>query len=398
MKFSNRIENIEQSPIRKLLPYANKVKEAGVKVIHLNIGQPDIKTPVEFLDAMKNANISVLEYAPSQGLKKTIETTQLYLHNYGLEFDTDEIIITSGASEGLTFTVMALCDPGDEILTIEPYYPNYNTFCRMSQAKLVGIKTSIEDNFALPSLEVFEEKVTDRTRAILISSPANPTGRVYTKEEIETVVELAKKHDLAIIADEVYREFNFTDREFVSFGDYKEVAQNVILIDSISKKYSACGARIGSISSKNKEFMAHILKLAQSRLSVSTLDQIGAGAMDLVDDEFVFENRRIYKRRRQILEEALLKIEGLEYATPEGAFYTIVKLPVEDAEDFILWTLENVRIDNTTVLLTPAETFYTEEGVGKNEARLSYCVADEEVKKAGEILQLAINTYPKRIK
>lgn len=393
MKFSKRINKMIQSPIRKLYPYSDKVEKEGVKVIKLNIGQPDIETPKEFLKAVNNLSINVLEYAPSQGLRKTLETTQLYLYNYGLDFNLDEIIITSGASEGLLFSIMTVCDPSDEVLTIEPYYPNYSSFCKMSGVNLVGVMSRVEDKFRLPNIEDFESKITSKTRAILISNPANPTGRVYTKEEIETIVELSKKYDLFILADEVYREFNFTDREFISFADYEEIKDRVVLIDSISKKYSACGARIGSVASKNKEFMAHLLKLAQSRLSVSTLDQIGAGAMDIVDDEFVFNNRKIYKKRRDILENALSKIPNLEYATPEGAFYTIVKLPVEDAEEFIIWTLENIRIENTTVLLTPAQSFYATKGVGKNEARLSYCVSDKEVELAGRILTKAIKEY-----
>lgn len=393
MKFSKRINKMIQSPIRKLYPYSDKVEKEGVKVIKLNIGQPDIETPKEFLKAVNNLNINVLEYAPSQGLRKTLETTQLYLYNYGLDFNLDEIIITSGASEGLLFSIMTVCDSSDEVLTIEPYYPNYSSFCKMSGVNLVGVMSRVEDKFRLPNIEDFESKITSKTRAILISNPANPTGRVYTKEEIETIVELSKKYDLFILADEVYREFNFTDREFISFADYEEIKDRVVLIDSISKKYSACGARIGSVASKNKEFMAHLLKLAQSRLSVSTLDQIGAGAMDIVDDEFVFNNRKIYKKRRDILENALSKIPNLEYATPEGAFYTIVKLPVEDAEEFIIWTLENIRIENTTVLLTPAQSFYATKGVGKNEARLSYCVSDKEVELAGRILTKAIKEY-----
>lgn len=396
MKFSNRIKNIQVSPIRKLIPYADKVKETGVKVIHLNIGQPDIETPKEFLEAVDSYNTSVLEYAPSRGLKKTLETTQLYLHNYGLDFDLDEIIITNGASEGLTFATSILCDKGDEIITVEPYYPNYNSFAGMAEAKLVGLKSSIENNFAMPSYEEFKAAITDKTRAILISSPGNPTGRVYTKEEIETIVQIAKDFDLFILADEVYREFNYTERDFISFADYKEIEDRVILFDSISKKYSACGARIGSIASKNKEFMDHAMKLAQARLSISTLDQIGAGAMDIVDDEYVYKNRRIYKKRRAVLDEYLSKIEGLEYATPEGAFYTIVRLPVDDAEEFIKYTLENVRIDGHTVMLTPAESFYTEEGVGNNEARISYCVAEEKIKLACEIIDKSLKEYNKK--
>lgn len=393
MKFSKRINRMTQSPIRKLFPYAKKVEEEGVKVIKLNIGQPDIETPKEFLNVVRSLDINVLEYAPSQGLEKALKTTQLYLHNYGLNFDLDEIIITSGASEGLLFSIMSICDAGDEIITIEPYYPNYSAFCKMSDVKLVGVMSRIEDKFRLPNIEEFAYKINEKTRAILISNPANPTGRVYTRDEIETLVELAKRYELFILADEVYREFNFTEREFISFADYEEIKDRVVLIDSISKKYSACGARIGSVASKNKEFMEHLIKLAQARLSVSTLDQIGAGAMDTVDDIFVLNNRSIYKKRRDILEKALRKIPNLEYATPEGAFYTIVKLPVEDAEEFIIWTLKNIRIENTTILLTPAESFYTNDGVGRNEARLSYCVSDKEVELAGRILTKAIEEY-----
>lgn len=398
MKFSDRIELMEQSPIRKLIPFADKAKEKGLNVIHLNIGQPDIATPKEFLEAVNEFHLSVLEYAPSRGIKKTLETIQLYLHNYGLDFDLDEIVITNGASEGLIFSIMAICNPGDEVLTVEPFYPNYKSFATMSSAKLVGIKTGIENNFALPDLEGFEKYITPKTKAILLSNPANPTGRVYSKKEVDTVIELAKKHNLYILADEVYREFNFTDRPFISFADYKDAADRVILLDSISKKYSACGARIGSIASKNREFMGHMMKLCQARLSVSTLDQLGAAAMDIVDDEYVYENRRIYKHRRNILHECLEKIPSIKYSIPEGAFYTILKLPVDNAEKFIVWTLENISIDNTTILLTPADAFYTEPTDGINECRISYCVSDEKIIKALDILALALDKYPGTIR
>lgn len=395
MKFSNRVLGMQESPIRKLIPYADKAKESGKEVIHLNIGQPDIPTPKEFLEAITNYDTSVLEYAPSRGMKSTLETVRLYLHNYGLEFSLDEIIITNGASEGLVFTIMALCNPGDEIITIEPYYPNYNTFADMANVKLVGIRTSIDNNFRIPNFEEFNKYVTDKTKAILLSSPSNPTGRVYTKEEIEIVIKVAKENDLFIIADEVYREFNFTDREFVSFADYKDIEQNVILADSISKKYSACGARIGSIASKNEEFIKHVMKMCQARLSISTLDQIGAAAMDIVEDEYVFENRRIYKHRRDVLEKELRKIKGIEFAVPEGAFYTIAKLPVDNAEEFIIWMVENIEIDGKTVLLTPAESFYTEEGMGINEVRISYCVSSKNIVLACQIIDKALKEYNK---
>lgn len=398
MKFSNRINNMKQSPIRKLYPYANKIEEKGINVIRLNIGQPDIPTPKEFIDAINHYTVNILEYAPSQGIKKALETTQLYLHNYGLDFNLNEILITSGASEGIIFTIMTICDPDDEIITISPYYSNYNSFCNMSNVNLVSVDTKIEDNFRIPKIEEFEKVINKKTKAILISSPGNPTGRVYEKEEIDIIVNLAKKHNLFIIADEVYREFNFTDRKFISFAEYKEIENHVILIDSISKKYSACGARIGSVSSKNNEFMSQILKLAQARLSVSTLDQVGAGAMDIVDDEFVYKNRRIYKERRNVLAKALSKIPHIKYSNPEGAFYTLVKFPVEDAEDFILWTLNNIVVENSTVLLTPAESFYSKEGMGKNEARISYCVSKDKIELAGKILEEAVKKYPKIIK
>lgn len=395
MKFSNRVLGIKNSPIRKLVPYADKAKEKGIKVIHLNIGQPDIQTPHDFLDAVRHYNVSVLEYADSRGMKRTLETMQLYLHNYGLEFNLDEILITNGASEGLIFTMMALLDYGDEVLCIEPYYPNYATFVEMAGGKIVSMPSFIENGFKLPSKEEFEKKLSNKTKAILISSPSNPTGRVYTKEEMDTIVELAKEHELFIIADEVYREFNYIDRKFISFGDYEEIQDRVILLDSISKKYSACGARIGSIASKNNDFIQHILKFCQARLSVSTLDQIGAGAMDIVDDEYVYENRRIYKKRRDVLHNRLINIEGIETSIPEGAFYNIVRLPIEDAEHFIIWTLKNVQIDGYTVLTTPAESFYTTPGYGKNEIRISYCVNEEMIEKAMDVLELALKEYKK---
>ncbi|MGX7092978.1 pyridoxal phosphate-dependent aminotransferase [Hutsoniella sourekii] len=394
MRFSQRVERMQNSPIRRLNDYAQAVREKGIQVIPLNIGQPDIETPKEFYEAVSNYDVSVLEYAHSRGIDQALKTTQLYLHNYGLDFELDELIITSGASEGLLFTFMALLDEGDEVLTIDPFYPNYDTFVKMAGGKLVAVHSRVETGFLMPEKTAFESALTDRTRAILLSSPGNPTGRVYTKAEIDRVVDFAKQHQLFVIADEVYREFNYTDRPFISFGDYPELAQQVILVDSISKKYSACGARIGSLASKNKQLMNHIMKLCQARLSVSTLDQVGAGAMDIVDDEYVYENRRIYQARRDLLSERLRAIPGILASEPEGAFYNIIQLPVEDAEDFIIWCLENIEVDNYTVLATPAEAFYTEAGQGKNEIRLSYCVNEEMINRAMDILELALEKYP----
>ncbi|AMB98735.1 aspartate aminotransferase [Aerococcus urinaehominis] len=396
MKFSNRVEGMASSPIRRLSGYAQTARDKGLKVIPLNIGQPDIETPQVFYDAISHFEVSVLEYTNSRGMKKTLETMQLYLRNYGLDFAIEELVITAGASEGLVFTMMTLLDEGDEVLTIEPFYPNYDTFAKMAGGRLVGVHSSIDNGFAMPSIADFEDKITDKTKAILLSSPGNPTGRVYTQAEIEQVIAIAIKHDLFIVADEVYREFNYTDRPFVSFGDYPEIAERVVLVDSISKKYSACGARIGSLASKNKEFMAHIMKLCQSRLSVSTLDQVGAGAMDLVDDQYVYDNRKIYKNRREVLNQALQKIKGVKVTEPEGAFYNIIQLPVDDAEKFIIWMLDQVEIDGYTVLATPAQAFYTDPRYGKNEIRLSYCVSEEMIERAMAILALALDRYPNR--
>lgn len=394
MKFSNRIENMHQSPIRRLVPYADAAKSRGLNVIRLNIGQPDIATPGDFLEAVNSYHVSVLEYAPSQGLKRTLETVQLYLHNYGLDFELDELLITNGASEGLLFAMMAICDPGDEILTIEPFYPNYLSFAQMSDVVLTSVTTTIKEGFKLPSYEVLKQAVTPKTKGILLSSPGNPTGRVYTKEEMDSIVELAKEFNLFILADEVYREFNFTDRPFISFAQYPEIDQQVILLDSISKKYSACGARIGSLASKNKALMAHLLKCAQARLCVSTLDQIGAGAMDIVDDNYVYENRKTYRLRRDVLEEELHKIPGIIFTQPEGAFYLIVELPVDDAEKFIIWMVENIEIDGETVLMTPADSFYTNPELGRKQCRISYCVSSETLKRAMAILKKALDEYP----
>lgn len=393
MNFSNRINNIKASPIRRLIPYADRARERGLEVIPLNIGQPDIETPPDFLEAVRKFDVSVLEYANSRGIKKALETTQLYLKNYGLDFDLKEILITNGASEGLLFSLMALLDQGDEVISIEPFYTNYKSLVQMVGGKLCAVTSRVADNFSMPKREEFEKLISPKTKVILLSSPSNPTGRVYRQEEIRTIVDLALDYDLFILADEVYREFNYTDRKFVSFGDFKEIEDRVCLLDSISKKYSACGARIGSIASKNEDFIKHVLKLCQARLAVSTLDQVGAGAMDLVDDEYVYTNRRIYKKRRNILNDRLNKISGIKASVPEGAFYDIVKLPVENAEDFIIWTCENIQIDKSTILLTPAEDFYYTQGAGRDEVRISYCVNEDKLNLGMDILEKALREY-----
>lgn len=403
MDFSNRSQRLQASPIRKFAGLVQKVEEEGVEVIGLNIGQPDIPTPPDFLEAVRHYDVDVLAYQNSRGMQRTLETTQLYLHNYGLDFDLDEICITNGASEALSFALTLTCNPGDNVLVMEPFYTSYNSIAQTQSVNVLPIQTKAEDGFRVPSREAFDALFADpevrvRTKAFLLSSPSNPTGRVYREEEMQILVDVVKKYDLWLIADEVYREFNYTDRPFHSFAEYEEIRDRVILVDSISKKYSACGARIGSIASKNADFNEKALRLCQVRLCVSTLDQIGAGAMDIVDDAYVERNRKIYKDRRDTLKARLDRLEGVVAPNPEGAFYIVIKLPVEDAEDFVLWTLQKVRVHGKTVLMTPAESFYATPGAGRNELRLSYCVDTKKLLEAMDILEEALKTYPKMLR
>ncbi|MDD7593423.1 MAG: pyridoxal phosphate-dependent aminotransferase [Peptoniphilaceae bacterium] len=401
MEFSRRIQNLQASPIRKFIPMVDRVEAEGVDVIRLNIGQPDIPTPPDFLEAVRAYDVDVLEYQNSRGMKRTLETTQLYLHNYGLDFDLDEICITNGASEGIAMAVTVLCNPGDAILAMEPFYTSYNAFAQAQEVEIVPVRTYAEDGFVVPPLEAWDAAIEasgkkDKLRAFLLSSPANPTGRVYSEDEMRIIMQVVQKYDLWLIADEVYREFNYTDRPFHSFAEYPEIADRTILVDSISKKYSACGARIGSLASKNKAFNDYVLKLCQSRLCVSTLDQIGAGAMDNVDDAYVEHNRKVYKQRRDALRKRLNQLDGVVAPEPEGAFYIVIKLPVDNAETFILWMLEHFRKDGKTLLMTPAAAFYATPDMGLDEVRVSYCVAEERLMEAMDILEEALKAYPGR--
>lgn len=403
MKFSQRSETLKASPIRKFSDAVTRVEASGIEVIPMNIGQPDIPTPPDFLEAVRHYDVDVLAYQNSRGMKRTLETMQLYLHNYGLEFALDEICITNGASEGLNFALSLTCDAGDAILAMEPFYTNYNSIAQVQGVGIVAATTYAEDGFRVPSLAEWDRVISasgkaNRLKALILSSPANPTGRVYTDEEMRILVDLVQKYDLWLIADEVYREFNYTPRPFHSFAEYEEIKDRVILVDSISKKYSACGARIGSLASKNRDFNEKALRLCQTRLCVSTLDQIGAGAMDIVDDAYVEDNRRTYRHRRDALQKRLEQMDGIIAPVPEGAFYLIIKLPVDNAEDFVRWTLGNVCVNGKTVLMTPAESFYATPGLGKDEVRLSYCVKTERLLEAMDILEIALKDYPGRRK
>lgn len=393
--FSNRVTAMQASPIRKLVPFATAAKANGVKVYHLNIGQPDIKTPRGFFDAVKNFDDEVLEYAVSQGIPELIEALQDYYKTYDMYFDKDELLITNGGSEALLFAMMATCDPGDKLLIPEPFYTNYNGFGQCVNVGVAPITTKAENGFHLPSKEEILSKIDDKVKAILLSNPGNPTGAIYSKEELEMIAEIAIEKDLWIISDEVYREFVYDGLEYTSFGNLKQVEDRVIIIDSVSKRYSACGARIGSIASKNKELIAQIMKLCQGRLCVPTLEQIGAVELYKTPVSYFKEVNDEYRKRRDVLYSELMKVDGVICEKPTGAFYIVAKLPVDNAEDFVKWMLTEFRVDNETVMATPAEGFYATPGLGRDEIRLAYILKEEDLRKAAKILKEGLEAYVK---
>ena len=393
MRYSERITTMQSSPIRKLAPIASNAKAKGIKIYHLNIGQPDIKTPKVFFEAVKNFNNEVLEYAVSPGLPELISSLQQYYTTYNMDFESDEILVTNGGSEALLFALMATCDPKDNILVPEPFYSNYNGFSQSINVNITPITTKAEEGFHLPSKEKIQSLLTSKTKAILISNPGNPTGTVYTKKELYMISEIAKENDLWIISDEVYREFVYDGLEYTSFGNIKEVEDRVIIIDSVSKRYSACGARIGSIASKDKTLIAEILKLCQGRLCVSTLDQVGSVELYNTPSSYFTEVNNEYKNRRDVLYNELIKVEGVICKKPAGAFYIVAKLPIENAEDFVIWMLTDFNKDGETVMACPAEDFYATPGLGRDEIRLAYVLKEDDLHKAAIILKEGLEKY-----
>ena len=395
MNFSKRITTMQQSPIRKLFRYAANAKKQGKKVYHLNIGQPDIETPANFMNAIMNFDRPVLEYSASQGVPKLIDGIAQYYRRYNMYFEEDEILITNGGSEAILFSLITIADSGDEIIIPEPFYSNYNTFASAVDVNIVPIVTTAENGFHLPPKEQIEKAITDRTRGILLTHPGNPTGVVYTKDEIQCIAEIAQEHDLFILSDEVYREFVYDGLEYISFGNIPEIQDRVILIDSISKRFSACGARIGAILCKNKKLIEEILKLCQGRLCSATLEQIGAAEIyhNLPEDYFK-KVREEYQKRRDIVYEGLKSIPGVICQKPTGSFYVIAKLPVSSAEDFLIWLLRDFELDNETLMLAPAEGFYATEGLGKDEVRIAYILKEEDLRKSMKILKTALEMYP----
>lgn len=393
MRYSERITTMQSSPIRKLAHIASSAKAKGIKIYHLNIGQPDIKTPKVFFEAVKNFNNEILEYAVSPGLTELISSLQQYYTTYNMDFESDEILVTNGGSEALLFALMATCDPKDNILVPEPFYSNYNGFSQSINVNITPITTKAEEGFHLPSKEKIQSLITSKTKAILISNPGNPTGTVYTKKELYMISEIAKENDLWIISDEVYREFVYDGLEYTSFGNIKEVEDRVIIIDSVSKRYSACGARIGSIASKDKTLIAGILKLCQGRLCVSTLDQVGSVELYNTPSSYFTEVNNEYKNRRDVLYNELIKVKGVICKKPAGAFYIVAKLPIENAEDFVIWMLTDFNKDGETVIACPAEDFYATPGLGRDEIRLAYVLKEDDLHKAVIILKEGLEKY-----
>ena len=382
-----------ESPIRKLVPYAEKAKKRGVYVYHLNIGQPDIETPKVFMEAINNYDTRVIKYSFSQGEPTLINSIRDYFKRDGIIFDEDEVLITNGGSEALTFTTIAICNPGDEILVPEPFYTNYNGFTGEVNVNIKPITTHAKDGFHLPSKEEIVKLITPRTKAILFSNPGNPTGTILRLDEMEMIAEIANEFDLFIISDEVYRGFAFDGLKGISMGSIKSVQNRTVIIESVSKRYSACGARIGSIQSKNKELMKNILKLCQARLCVATLEQIGAAELYKLDDEYTAMIKDEYQGRRDIVYSTLQKIPGVVCQKPSGAFYVVAKLPVDDAEKFIIWMLEEFEIDGETIMLSPAEGFYATPGLGKDEVRIAYVLNTKDMERAMYILKKGLEKY-----
>lgn len=392
---SNRIMAMSYSPIRKLSGFVEIAKKNGTEVLHLNIGQPDIETPVEFISKLKDFNLSTIAYTDSRGYDKTIDAFLNYYNNINLDFEQEDIIITNGGSEALLFSFIGSCDAGDEVLVLSPYYSNYNNFADMANIKLVPIERSIDTGFAIPNEEDFEEKITDKTRAILVCNPCNPTGVIYTHSELKVILDLAVKYNLYVICDEVYRDFVYDGNSPFSILSLGYAEDRIIMVDSLSKRYSACGCRIGVLASKNRLFMDNIMKLCQSRLCVPILEQIMATAITDVPASYIENVRTTYEKRRNVLIEGLQSIEGVKCSIPGGAFYVIASLPINDSEHFAKWLVSKYSLDGETVMLAPASKFYGIEGKGLNEVRLSYCLDENKLKRAVNIIKEALNEYKK---
>ncbi|SFF91680.1 pyridoxal phosphate-dependent aminotransferase [Prevotella sp. KH2C16] len=394
---SLRGQEMPESPIRKLAPLARAAKSRGVKVYHLNIGQPDLPTPQCGLDALRHIDRKVLEYSPSQGYESYREKLTHYYRKYGIHVMADDIIITAGGSEAVLFAFMSTLNPGDEIIIPEPAYANYMAFALSVGAKIRTLTTTIEQGFALPHVEKFEELINERTKAILICNPNNPTGYLYTRREMNQIRDLVKKYDLYLFSDEVYREYIYTGSPYISAMHLKEIEQNTILIDSVSKRYSECGIRIGALITKNEAVRKAVMKFCQARLSPPLLGQIVAEASLDAPEEYYRDVYEEYVERRKVLIDGLNRIPGVYSPIPMGAFYTVAKLPVDDAEKFCRWCLEEFSYEGETVMMAPAAGFYTTPGLGRDQVRMAYVLKRDDLERALLVLRKALEAYPGRV-
>jgi aspartate aminotransferase len=393
-KISQRGHLMPPSPIRKLVPFADGAKARGVHVYHLNIGQPDLPTPPQFMETVRKAPLETVEYSPSGGFPTLVEKFAQYYRRLGLNVQKEHLLVTTGGSEALLFAFMSCLDPGDEVIVPEPFYANYNGFAIASGAKVVPITTRIEDNFELPEIEEFERLVTPRTKAILICNPSNPTGKLYSQRSLEKLRDVVKKFDLFLFVDEVYREFVYGGEKHYSALKLEGIEHNVVVVDSISKRYAACGARIGMIVSHNKAVMGAAMKFAQARLSPPTLEQIGAEGLTDLPQSYFDEVNAEYVSRRDTLVRELRKIPGVLVPEVSGAFYAIVRLPVDDTEKFCQWILESFEYNGATVMVAPASGFYSTPGLGRDEVRIAYVLENPELVLAIECLAQALKAYP----
>jgi len=397
VRLSQRAIEMPASPIRRLAPYAERAKARGINVYHLNIGQPDIETPVEMMNGYRNVDIKVLAYGPSQGLKEYIDALVQYYGRMGIKVRAQDILVTTGGSEAISFALDAVADSGDEVIVPEPFYSNYLGYAVTAGVKLVPVTCLAETGFALPPRAEFERAITSRTRAIIYSNPGNPTGAVYTRAELEMLADLCAEHELYLIGDEAYREFIYDENtEHTSVLNLSGIEDRAILVDSVSKRYSACGARVGCIVSRNAELMAAALKFGQARLCPPTVDQLAAMAAVKVPDSYFTEVRREYQRRRDLVCDAIAKIPGAVCRKPGGAFYVMPKLPIRDGEEFAIFMLEEFQLDNETVMVAPADGFYATPGKGKDEVRIAYVLNCNDLLRAMKILAAGVEAYKRK--
>lgn len=392
MKLSQKVTECALSPIRKFYPYVLAAQKRGIKIHALNIGQPDILTPETYFEALSNYRAKVLEYAPSPGIPELIEALQNYYARIGADFKTEDILITTGGSEALLMAMLCILDEGDEVIVPEPFYPNYNTFIRMAGGRICPLGTEPENGYRYATREQVEPLIGPKTRALLITNPGNPTGTVLSAQELRLMADIAKEHELYLICDEVYREFIY-DGEMTTAAHFTDLEENLILIDSVSKRFSACGARIGALISRNSALMENAVKIAQARLSVATLDQVGAAALYSVEPSYFDETREEYRRRRDVCYRKLTEIPGVITTEPKGAFYTMAKLPIDNAEKFQMFLLKDFDYEGETLTFSSGNGFYATKGAGEQEIRIAYVRCTQELERALEILKIAIERY-----